>query len=192
VAALNVTGEGRALTQQNRSLAAQPGADRTAFAEIVNAHWSAVYRTLHCLTGNTHDTEDLTQETFLRALSRMDSFRPGTSLRNWLLRIATNAFFDLRRRRQRAKVQPLAEEPLADAPLPEHSLEAAEQSELARMALAELSETTRLVFHLRVQEELSFREIAAMIGSTEEAARWHASNARKRLLKRLADRPDSS
>ena len=67
-----------------------------SFTDVVNEHWNRVYRLLHCLTGNTHDTEDLTQETFLRALKRLDSFRPGTAMRAWLLRIATNAFFDAR------------------------------------------------------------------------------------------------
>src|SRR5262245_31971649 len=130
-----------------------------AFAAVVEEHWQAVYRLLHSLSGNVHETEDLTQETFLRALQRLPSFEPGTSMRNWLLRIGSNAFFDVRRKRKRAKVQPLADEPAHEEFPVGHDLEVAEQSALARVAMQDLTELTRLVFHLRATEDLSFREI---------------------------------
>jgi RNA polymerase sigma-70 factor (ECF subfamily) len=157
------------------------------FGAVVNAHWSAVYRLLYSLTGNAHDTEDLTQETFLRALRRRDSFQPGSRLRAWLLRIASNAFFDQRRSRKRAKTQPLVDELPGPATSPEHRLETQEQAALLQIALTELSDLTRLVFHLRVQEDLSFREIAELAGTTEQAARWHMHQARSRLVKQLND-----
>jgi RNA polymerase sigma-70 factor (ECF subfamily) len=153
---------------------------------VVDAHWSAVYRLLYCMTGNTHDTEDLTQETFLRALDRLESFKPGTRMRAWLLRIATNALSDVRRKRQRANWRALPDEVPGPQSRPEQSLEAAEQNELLRVALEELSDTTRLVFHLRTQEELSFRDIGELAGTSEEAARWHMHQARNKLTARLA------
>jgi RNA polymerase sigma-70 factor (ECF subfamily) len=160
--------------------------DATPFATTVLVHWDAVYRLVYCLSGNTHDAEDLTQETFLRALDRSASFTPGTNLRAWLLRIASNAYFDLRRKRQRARIDPLTHDPPGTAPPPDHPLELAEQGELLRAALQELSETARLVFHLRAVEDLPFREVAAILGSSEEAARWHMHQARLKLVKRLA------
>jgi RNA polymerase sigma-70 factor (ECF subfamily) len=166
----------------------EPDGGGAAFAAIVEEHWTAVYRTLYTLCGNTHDTEDLTQETFLRALDRLASFRPGTRMRAWLLRIATNAFFDAHRKRLRARVKPLASDPPAPAANPGHALEVAEESALLKAALEELSETTRLVFHLRATEDLSFREIAELVGTTEQAARWHMHQARTRLLARMGDK----
>jgi RNA polymerase sigma-70 factor (ECF subfamily) len=157
------------------------------FTEVVNNHWTAVYRVVYTLTGNIHDTEDLTQETFLRALNRLDSFEPGTRMRAWLLRIATNAFFDVQRKRQRVNHEALPADVPGKAVPPGRSLETREQSELLRKALTELSETGRLVFHLRATEELSFREIAEIIGTSEEAARWHMHQARTKLLDRLAE-----
>jgi RNA polymerase sigma-70 factor, ECF subfamily len=77
--------EERALTRERS--AAPPRAD--AFAAVVEEHWQAVYRLLRSLSGNVHETEDLTQETFLRALQRLASFQPGTNMRNWLMRIAS-------------------------------------------------------------------------------------------------------
>jgi RNA polymerase sigma-70 factor (ECF subfamily) len=163
-------------------------AESISFAEVVEAHWHAVFRMVHTLTGNSHDTEDLTQETFLRALKRLATFQRGTNLRAWLLRIAANAFFDTQRKRKRANVQPMEVELPASAPAPGHRLEVAEESELLKTAMTELPNMTRLVFHLRATEDLSFKEIADMVGSTEQAARWHMHEARVRLLKKMGNK----
>jgi len=159
------------------------------FTSLVHEHWDAVFRLARTLAGNDHAAEDLTQETFLRAMSRYQAFVAGTNLRAWLLRIATNACFDELRKRKRARPQSLEQEvPGQDAP-PEHRLETAEQAALAKAALEDLSELTRLVFHLRVQEELSFREIAELAETTEQSARWHMHHARTKLLARLEATP---
>jgi RNA polymerase sigma factor (sigma-70 family) len=158
-----------------------------SFKAVVEAHWDAVYRLLYSMTGNAHDCEDLTQETFLRALRRWDSFRPGTNLRAWLLRIAANAFFDVKRKQQTLKIAPLQVEIPSGAAPAELALELHEQGVLVRAAMEELTELTRLVFHLRVTEDLSFRDIAELAGITEVAARWHMHQARSKLLKRLGD-----
>ena len=155
------------------------------FAQIVDAHWSAVYTYLYRVTGHAQDTEDLAQETFLKAIQHLASFAPGTNLRGWLLKIASNAFLDGRRKQARLQ---LAAEPLEipdRAPPVDQALGTAEQAALARAALGELTDLTRAVFHLRVQEELSFRDIADLVGTTEQAARWHMHQARTVLLAKL-------
>jgi RNA polymerase sigma-70 factor (ECF subfamily) len=169
----------------------EPSSDKgtCSFAAVVQEHWPAVYRLLYSMTGKTHDTEDLTQETFLRALKRLDTFQPGTRMRAWLLRIAANVFFDTQRRRKRASFHPLEHEVADPLHGPEHRLEVAEQSELLQAALKELTELTRMVFHLRAVEDLSFREIAELAGTTEQAARWHMHQARTKLLQRFAEKP---
>lgn len=158
------------------------------FALVVEAHWTAVYRFLFSLSGNRHETEDLTQETFLRALKRIDSFKPGTKMRSWLLRIAANACFDARRKQKRIAFRALDWEAASPEAGPAHRLEIIEQSRLLGMALEELSDLTRMVFHLRAVEDLSFREIASLAEITEEAARWHMHHARTRMLKRFSEK----
>jgi RNA polymerase sigma-70 factor (ECF subfamily) len=160
---------------------------RADFEQVVRQHWEAVYRLLYSLTGNAHESEDLTQETFLRGLRRYSSYQQGTNLRAWLLRIASNAFFDERRRRKRVRVEHLEHDLPSSGPGPGHALETAERGALALAVLAELSDLTRLVFHLRAQEELFFREIAELAGTTEQSARWHMRQARVRLLERLGE-----
>jgi RNA polymerase sigma-70 factor (ECF subfamily) len=159
-----------------------------SFKAVVEAHWTAVYRLLYSLTGNPHDSEDLTQETFLRALRRWDTFKTGTNLRAWLLRIGTNAFFDVKRKSQTLKIGPLAEDVQSEELSPEVDLENKEQAALVRVALEDLSELTRLVFHLRVTEDLSFKEISELAEITEVAARQHMHQARTKLLKRFGER----
>ena len=73
-------------------------------------------------------------------------------------------------------------------PAPAHALEVAEQAGLLREALDQLSEKARLVFHLRAQEGLSFREIAGLVGTTEQGARQHMLQARTRLIRQLAEK----
>jgi len=137
------------------------------------------------MTRNVHDTEELTQETFLRALRQFASFRPRSNLRAWLLRIASNAWSDLKRKRRRVPFETLEHEPPEHVRSAEAELEQAEQTRLAQAAVEQLSETPRAVFHLRVVEELSYREIAELLDTTEEAARWQMHDARKRLLRQM-------
>ena len=155
------------------------------FAAVVAEHWPAVYRLLYSLTGDPHATDDLTQETFLRALQRFAGLRPDSRLRPWLLRIATNAFFDAVRKAKRARTGPLDRDVAAAEASPGHGLETSERAALLRVAMAELTDLTRLVFHLRATEDLSFREIAEVAGTTEQSARWHMHQARTKLLDRL-------
>jgi RNA polymerase sigma factor (sigma-70 family) len=161
---------------------------REAFAAAVDDYWSTVYRFLYCSTGHAQDAEDLAQETFLRAWNRLETFEPGTAMRVWLLRIAANAATDLRRRRQKVGFAPLEHDPPGRHAAPGHALELTEQAGLLKVAIEQLSEMTRMVFHLRAQEDLSFREIAELVGTTEQGARQHMHQARTRLLKQMAEK----
>lgn len=150
--------------------------------ELVDRHWDGVYRLAYHLCRDAHDAADLAQETFVKALSRADSFKDGTNLRAWLLRIVSNAFLDLRRKHKTAKAAPLEVEPASVAP------DAAQDSELNQMlmsAIQKLDDTQRTVFVLRTQDDLSFRDIAQVVDCTEETARWHMMQARRRLMRML-------
>ena len=174
-------GSGR-VTDAAEGLASETSLDA---GEWVAAHWDATYKLLYRLTVNRHDAEDLTQETFLRAIERRASFQPGTNLRAWLLRIATNAFLDRQRRKKILKIGPLPEEISHEAPDPGQGLEDLESHASVEAAIASLPEVQRVIFVLRSQNELSFRDIGQAIGMTEETARWHMMQARRQLLGKL-------
>jgi RNA polymerase sigma-70 factor (ECF subfamily) len=158
----------------------------------VAEHWDAVYALTYRLTASAHDAEDLSQETFLKAIERRSSFQSGSNVRAWLMRIATNAFLDRQRRRKVMKLAPptddqsAAREPGSDrTPAPGHAMEAREVHASVERAIAELAETPRLIFVLRSLEEMSFRDIAEALSLTEETARWHMMQARRQLLAKL-------
>ncbi|MGH3952185.1 MAG: sigma-70 family RNA polymerase sigma factor, partial [Pseudonocardiaceae bacterium] len=89
--------------------------------EIVRTHAGRVYRLAYRLTGNPHDAEDLTQETFIRVFRSLASYKPGT-FEGWLHRITTNLFLDMVRRRSRLRMEGLPEDTdriIGDGPSPE-------------------------------------------------------------------------
>lgn len=158
------------------------------FEAVVAQHWAPVHRLLYRLAGNSHDADDLAQETFLRALDRYESFRADTNLRAWLMRIASNAFFDVQRRRKTARAVSLEGDPEYPDAAQAGPAERAELGDLLAAALVRLTDTQRAVFLLRSQAEFSFREIAEAIGVTEETARWHMLTARRQLMAMLDGR----
>jgi RNA polymerase sigma-70 factor (ECF subfamily) len=90
--------------------------------ELVRQHADRVYRLAYRLSGNQHDAEDLTQETFIRVFRSVQNYQPGT-FEGWLHRITTNLFLDMVRRRGRIRMEALPEdydrvpaEPRADLP----------------------------------------------------------------------------
>ena len=87
---------------------AQAG-DRSAFARLIERYWDRLYRWLYHLTRDRHAAEDLTQETFLRALAAVKTFRPGSNFRAWVFRIGHNNFVN-QKRAERSKRQPMPEE----------------------------------------------------------------------------------
>jgi RNA polymerase sigma-70 factor (ECF subfamily) len=163
-----------------------PDREPPSFAEVVRDHWVPVFRFLRHLAGDDHDAEELTQETFLRAWQGWAKVRPDTHPRPWLLKIARNAYLDLYRRRQTVRFQGLPGERVASGTEVGRGIEVSEEAAAVRAAVDELPEMARMVFLLRVEGELSFAEIAAELGMSEEAARWHMHQARTRLLARMS------
>lgn len=167
-------------------VAAQAG-DRDAFARLVEHYWDRLYRWMYQLTRDRHKAEDLTQETFLKALAAIGSFRAGSNFRAWLFRIAHNNFVNLKRGEKRA-TQSLPDEPMqADgAPGPPTTASDRETLALVAKAVAELPPDFRSALLLRAEEGLSFREVALILNITEETARWRVFKARQKLVKVLA------
>jgi RNA polymerase sigma-70 factor, ECF subfamily len=89
---------------------AEEARDRVRFEEEALELADQVYRVARRLVGSREEAEDLMQETYARAFRSWQSYRPGTNLRAWLLRILTNLNIDRGRRKQRAPdMQPLEE-----------------------------------------------------------------------------------
>jgi RNA polymerase sigma-70 factor (ECF subfamily) len=165
-------------------LSAQAG-DRPAFAALVERYWERLYRWLCRLTRDGSVAEDITQETFLKAFAAVNSFRPGTNFRAWLFRIAHNNFVN-QRRSIRHNRQPLVPEIAEEPQGPVSETLSREALTIIAEAVAKLPSDFRGALMLRVDEGLSFRDIAEVMGITEETARWRVFKARQKLMSVLA------
>lgn len=158
--------------------------DEKLSEKLYETHYMRVYSFLISLTGNKDLAEELTQETFFKALSSRSGYRGEADELTWLCSIARNLYFDERRRQSRFSDSPA--EPGAD----EDFRSAAEDRDLSfriHLILHGLGEPYREVFELRVFGELSFSEIARIFGKSESWARVTFHRAKLQIRERMAD-----
>jgi len=167
---------------------AQAG-DREAFAQLVDFYWDRLYRWLYHLTHHQHTAEDLSQECFMKAFAGLNTFRWGSNFQAWLYRIAYNAFLNQRRVQARSK-QPFPDDVASLEEGPDEQAMSRESLQLLARAVGRLPGEFRAAFMLRAQEGLSFKEIAEVLETTEQTARWRVFKARQKLLSVLAPQLD--
>jgi RNA polymerase sigma-70 factor (ECF subfamily) len=151
------------------------GGDARAYGTLVERHQARTYATLRKLTGDHDVAMDLTQDAFIRAWRQLGSFEGRSAFSTWLYRIAVRLAYDALERERR--LAPSGFERAADldvtdaAPGPDRSVERRVDAELLERRIAELPELQRAVVVLRTYEELPYREIAEILGTTETSAR---------------------
>lgn len=164
------------------ALVAQARSDRREFAALYDRYVSLIYR--YCLVrlGNRQEAEDVTSEVFLKAFTRLDSFR-GQNFSAWLYRIAHNAVVDrLRSRRQHA--------PLDDIQLTGTSEQGAQnrvEQELLRQHVSALPEDQRSVVELRLAGWTD-RRTAEALGKSVDAVKKLHFRAVRRLRGQILNR----
>lgn len=157
--------------------------DGGALELLVRRHEGVVYRFLVSFMGDEEEAADVSQETFVRALSNLNAFRGEAAFRTWLLAIARNEARGWARRSGRRRESPLDDA----APLPDEragpDAQAIQTTEVdrVRQALARLPEKQRMSVSLRIFDGLSFREVAEATDSTEGAARVNYHHGIRRL-----------
>ena len=159
------------------------------FTSVYKTYFGDVYRYLLRLTGNETLAEDLTAETFFKAMKAIDGFRGESDLRVWLCQIAKNAYYSYQKKNRRTAVW---DDDYMNG-LSDDASDAAEQAErkesltLLRSLLHTLPEPYKEVFMWRVFGELSFKEIGQTFGKTENWACVTYHRARKMLIERTED-----
>lgn len=156
--------------------------DRPAFGELARRYYPGVIRVIYRLSGDPDLAQDIAQETFLRSWLRLASFRPGSSLRSWLYRIAVNAALDQLRRKPDEPLDPERwTKPDPAFPDPQAALESGELSRTLARAVESLPRACRVVLVLREYGELSYAEIAAALDIPIGTVMSRLSSARERL-----------
>jgi RNA polymerase sigma-70 factor (ECF subfamily) len=174
--------------------------DRTAFGELVRRYGDSVLGYLVKMTGNREQAEDFFQETFQRVHEKAHTFR-GERLKSWLFTIATRVAIDgLRKRKRRPTVSlssniacpdgncsELAAVTAADACDPSHEAVVAEQKEQVRRAVEELPAKQRATLVLAYYQQLSYPEVASVLGCSTGTVKAHMSRALQTLARKLPD-----
>ena len=178
--------------------------DRAAFAELVECHQQRVVGTVARMLGaDAADAEDIGQQAFLRVWKSAARYEPTAKFTTWLYTITRNLVFNELRRRKHRPVTSFDAEPPGElagggggdstarfedlqAPSPDATLLHAELQEAITAAIAQLPEAQRMAIVLRRYEELSYEEIAGVLGLTVPAVKSLLFRARVLLRERLA------
>jgi RNA polymerase sigma-70 factor (ECF subfamily) len=162
--------------------------DRRAYEELVRRTYTCVVNIVYRMCGDMSLAEDAAQEAYLRAWINLPSFHPGSSLRNWLGRIAVNAALDVLRRKTEEPVEDEKMQMVIDqAPDPEAVLIKKEQEACLQQAMKSLPEAARSVIVLREYGELSYQEIATALDIPIGTVMSRLNYARNRLREVLKE-----
>lgn len=176
------------------SKAKTAGAD---FEREAVLHLGALLGVATRMTRNPTEAEDLVQDTLVKAMRARDQFEAGTNMRAWLLRILTNTFINRYRRGglEKAVLEGPDADPLADGWVSASTMASMRDPESAalrpvleaeiRSALDELPEEFRLAVVLADVEELSYREIADIMGCPIGTVMSRLHRGRRLLKTRL-------
>jgi RNA polymerase sigma-70 factor (ECF subfamily) len=159
--------------------------DQRAATQLVERHAPALARfAVSC--GVRDDIEELVQDTLVRAFGSLDGFRGDSTFRTWLFTIERRLMMDRKRAERRKPAQlDIGEDDAATEYGALDEVLASEAASQVRAAANRLTPTQREVFMLRVAEGLSYKEIAATVGTTEGAARVHYHNALRAMKEAL-------
>ena len=148
-----------------------------AFEEVYAEYFPLICRYTYSLCRSEALAEDLAQETFLKAMQGIGSFRGECKLEVWLCQIAKNTYFTYLKKQKRSQsLEELPFEPFANA-----REEGGEAAMEIHRALHRLEEPYKEVFSLRAFGELSFGQIAELFGKTESWARVTYHRARLKI-----------
>lgn len=163
--------------------------DREAFACLFEASKDRVYNLALRLSGDPSEAADVTQDVFLKLLTRVGQFRGGARFETWLHRVVVNVFLD--RARARRRLVPLEGSVRSDpGPEPDRDAQRAETARLVARGVAGLDEKLRLPLVLRFVGGLSYDEIAAVLDLPMGTVASRLSRALRELAASLPARAD--
>lgn len=157
------------------------------YEKLYNSYYMQVYSYAVSLTKNRELAEEITQNTFYKAVSTKSQFKGKSDELTWLCSIAKNLYYDEMRNSQR--ISDICE--IGELPSDENVERAVADSDMAfriHLVLHRLDEPYKEVFQLRVFGELSFAQIAAIFGKTETWARVTYHRAKLKIQERMDEK----
>lgn len=158
------------------------------FKKIYQLYFKDVYYYILGLSRDEHLAEDITSETFLKAINSIDKFRGDSKLRVWLCQIAKNEYFSYLRKNKgmyfRENLDDIIEK--EDMYMLEKDIISRDEfTRINNIINSSLGEPYAEIFRLRVYEEISFKEIGNLFGKTDNWACVIYHRARKKIQKEL-------
>lgn len=152
----------------------------TQLEDIYNTYFKDVFLYVYSLSGDKHIAEDITSETFMKALTSLDSFRGDSDIRVWLCQIAKNSYYSyLRKKKSFVDLESLSEPASEDNV--EQEITTSEASMKVHEIIQNLKEPYKKVFTLRVFGELSFKQIGKLFAKSDNWALLLITVLEKRL-----------
>lgn len=156
------------------------------FEEVYSQYFDDVYRYALYLCRNESMAEELTQETFFKALKSIEDFKGESKLSVWLCQIAKHTYFSMYKKNKRFSDELSNEQnSIPDGDSIEQKLISSESAVDIHRALHSMDEPYKEVFSLRMFGELPFYQIAGLFGKTESWARVTFHRAKLKLKEEL-------
>ncbi len=152
--------------------------------EVYRQYAQTVYRYLLSLTRDADTAEELTQETFYQAVKSIDRFDGSCQITTFLFGIAKNVWYNAYRKKQK-EPEPLTKAESIGVASAENDVLASMGREKILVAVHRMPEPGREVLYLRLLGSLSFAEIGAILGKTENWARVTFYRAKQHLIKEM-------
>lgn len=166
--------------------------DPAAFQRLVHPYLPGLMALARRQCRDPHWAEDLLQETLIRAVRGLPTFRGDSSLRTWLFRILIRLASEPARWQRGERAQPIADQEVPDHidTLPLQDAMARELQDRIDEAMERLTHRQRTALHLRAVEGLDYAAIGGVLGCTAVAARMHVLEARRKVLARVQEHLD--
>lgn len=160
--------------------------DRKALETLVRYYQRPLFNAAYRMLGNADEAADVTQTTFLKAIEKLDRYKPEYRFFSWIYRIAINeAINQLNRRRGQEE---LHDNLVSPQPGPGESIDAGHMSVVLQAVLMQLSSEHRAVIMLRHFVECSYQQMAEILQIPEKTVKSRLFSARQRMRLKLLER----
>lgn len=159
------------------------------FEQLYNTYFKSVYRYIRKLSGDEHVAEEITSETFLKAMKSIGDFRGECDMRVWICEIAKNTYYSyLKKSKRIASVDETELQSIVDPDaFIEEQIGIQNETQQIRKILHTMPDPYKEIFMWRVFGELSFKEIGDLYNKTDNWACVTYHRARKMIQSRLEE-----
>ena len=158
--------------------------------QIYKKYYTVVYKYLFCLTHNSDIAEELTQETFYKMIKKIDTFKGNSKLSVWLCEIAKNLWNDELRKKKYQTVS-YDEIEMSNSTAYKQNVENnyinKEEFDETTKRIENLDNLSKRVLYLRLNSDMSFKEIGDILGKTETWARVTFYRAKQKIKEDCSD-----